>query len=64
MKLQRRRSFVRHILELTYRDKGPVTEVVNGAEEPELVQEKVGSCHGALIWKGRANPVMNQSINQ
>lgn len=49
---------------LTYHDKGPVAKVVNGAEEPELVQEKVGSCHGALIWKGRTNPVMNQSINR
>lgn len=48
----------------TYRDEGPVAEVVNGAEEPELVQEKVGSCHGALIWKGRTNPLMNQSINE
>lgn len=36
----------------TYPDEGPVPEVVDGAEEPELVQEQVGSCDDALIWKG------------
>lgn len=35
----------------TYPDKGPVTKVVDGAEEPEFVEEKIRPCHGALIWK-------------
>lgn len=34
----------------TYPNKGPVTKVVDGAKEPELVEEKIGSCHGALVW--------------
>lgn len=33
----------------TYPNKGPVTKVVNGAEEPKLVKEKICSGHGALI---------------
>ena len=33
----------------THPNERPVTKVVDGAEEPELVEEKVGSCHGALI---------------
>lgn len=37
----------------TYPDKGPVTKVIDGAEEPELVQEKIGSCNSALVWKGQ-----------
>lgn len=33
----------------TYPNKGPVTKVVDGAEEPKLVEEKIGSCHSALV---------------
>lgn len=40
-----------HLCHWTYPDKDPVTEVVDGAEEPELVEEKIGSCHNALVWK-------------
>lgn len=39
----------------TYPNKGPVTKVVDCAEEPELVEEKIGSCHSALVWKGQRN---------
>lgn len=39
----------------TYPNKGPVTKIVDGAEEPELVEEKIGSGHCALVWKGREN---------
>lgn len=37
----------------TYPNKGPVTEVVDSAEEPKLVEEKIGSCHSALVWRGQ-----------
>lgn len=35
----------------TYRNKSPVAKVIDCAEEPEFVEEKIGSCHGALVWK-------------
>lgn len=33
----------------TYHNKGPVTEVVDRAEEPEFVKKKIGPCHSALV---------------
>lgn len=35
----------------TYRNKSPVTKVIDCAEEPEFVEEQIGSCHSALVWK-------------
>lgn len=37
----------------THPNEGPVTKVVDCAEEPELVEEKIGSCHDALVWRGQ-----------
>lgn len=33
----------------TYPNERPVAEVVDGAEEPELVEEQVGSRHSAFV---------------
>lgn len=33
----------------TYSNKSPVPKVVDGAEEPELVKEKIRPCDSALI---------------
>lgn len=33
----------------THRNKSPVTKVIDGAEEPEFVEEKIGSSHSALV---------------
>lgn len=35
----------------SYPDEDPVSKVVDGAEEPELVQEQIGACHRALVCK-------------
>ncbi len=49
----------------TYPNKGPVTKVVDGAEEPELVEEKIGPGHNALVWKGQRkhkNILLNRAV--
>lgn len=38
-----------NIKAVTYPNEGPVTKVIDGAEKPELVEEKIRSCHGALV---------------
>ena len=35
---------------ITYPDEYPVSKVVDGAEEPELVQEQIGARHHTLVW--------------
>lgn len=35
----------------TYRNESPVPKVIDCAEEPEFVEEQIGSCHSALVWK-------------
>lgn len=35
----------------TYPNKGPVSKVVDGTEEPKLVEEKIRPGHNALVWK-------------
>lgn len=40
-----------HVQPWTHRNKSPVTKVIDCAEEPEFVEEKIGSGHSALVWK-------------
>lgn len=40
----------------TYPNEGPVPKVVDGAEEPELVEEEVRPGYSALVWKTQQRP--------